>query len=463
MLQTSAAKITKSSVLVLVLMGMLMHNHRCNAFVPKHVHFKSLYPPLISIARFKGKGETSNRAAFLTTIGDTSSSKSSTVLRGKTTSRVANFLSSFKKDERTISGNINDDDASSGNLDNNDNDDDVEGKVTSETPLEDAETETVEASTTATFHHQANQTPELQWDVYVCQSKPCKERGSAATLDAFQALSPGSVQIHPAYLHKTKAKGPNIRCIQKVAPFKAFEVNNVNDIDKVYRILTKHMGLGNEISVIARDSLKLTYTGNAYLEKNQLTEAIASYSAALDTGYDPQEGILLLLRATAYLKRAFEHQAQLRLAVKDLSESVPDPESLGRLYQLAALHPSLSKSLFNKVLIDAKMQDRKFRKIKYRHGLYEYALLHAAQDSLSSTQLLPHHAKTWLRAGDALAELRKLKESTLYYQKAINLDPSLKDRLEPVIERLERSQTFLDKAKGWWSSDTLRLALDVAG
>jgi len=415
------------------------------------------------IARFKDKGETSNRASFSTTIGyygygasATSSSKSSTVLRGKATSRVANFLSSLKKGERTSSGNIDDDD--------DDDDDDVEGKVTSETSLYDAETETVEASSSSsTFNHQANQTPDLQWDVYVCQSKPCKERGSAATLDAFQALSPGSVHIHPAYLHKTKAKGPNIRCIQKVSPFKAFEVNNVNDIDKVYRILTKHMGLGNKISVIARDSLKLTYTGNAYLEKNQLTEAIASYSAALDTGYDPQEGILLLLRATAYLKRAFEHQAQLRLVVQDLSESVPDPESLERLYQLAALHPSLSKSLFNKVLIDAKMQDRKFRKIKYRHGLYEYALLHAAQDSLRSTQLLPQHAKTWLRAGDALAELRKLKESTLYYQKAINLDPSLKDRLEPVIERLERSQTFLDKAKGWWSSDTLRLALDVAG
>ncbi len=80
------------------------------------------------------------------------------------------------------------------------------------------------------------------------------------------------------------------------------------------------------------------------------------------------------------------------------------------------------------------MQDRKFRKIKYRHGLYEYALLHAAQNSLSSTQLLPQHVKS-----DALAELRKLKESTLYYQKAIDLDPTLEDRLEPVIERLERS------------------------
>eukprot|EP00558_Chaetoceros_sp_UNC1202_P009191 CAMPEP_0197239932 /NCGR_PEP_ID=MMETSP1429-20130617/6330_1 /TAXON_ID=49237 /ORGANISM="Chaetoceros sp., Strain UNC1202" /LENGTH=459 /DNA_ID=CAMNT_0042699477 /DNA_START=84 /DNA_END=1463 /DNA_ORIENTATION=+ len=303
----------------------------------------------------------------------------------------------------------------------------------------------------------------VEWDVYICQSKPCRDRGASATLDTFQALSPSTtVQIHPAILTKTKAKGPNVRCIQRVAPFRAIEVNNVDDIDKVYRILTKHMNMDG-ISVTARDCLKFTYQGNAHLEKNELAEAISSYNSALATGYEPQEGILLLLRATAYLKRAFQHQAELRQTIQDLSETVTDPTNLGRVYQLASQHPSLSKPLFHKVLQDTRAQDRIFRHTKYRHGLYEYALLHAAQDSLRSTQLLPHHAKTWLRAGDALAELRKLKESTLYYQKAMELDPNLKDRLEPVIERLERSQEFLEKAKGWWSSDTLRLALDVAG
>lgn len=222
------------------------------------------------------------------------------------------------------------------------------------------------------------------------------------------------------------------------------------------------MGI-EHISHQARDCLKYTYEGNAYLEQNSLGDAIACYNSALATNYQPQKGILLLLRATAYLKRAFAHQAELRKTVNDLSACVPDPSDLGRVYQLAAQHPSLAKPLFNRVLRDSKFQDKKFRLTKYRHGLYEYALLHAAQDSLRSTQLLPHHAKTWLRAGDALAELRKLKESALYYQKAMELDPTLRDRLEPVIERLERSQQFLEKAKGWYSSDTLRLVLDVAG
>lgn len=276
-------------------------------------------------------------------------------------------------------------------------------------------------------------------------------------------MSPPDIIIHPALLSKAKAKGPNVRCVQKQHPFKAFEVGNVNDIDKVYRILTKHMGVEG-VSIQARDCLKHTYEGNAHLEKNELGQAIKSYNSALAKNYEPQEGILLLLRATAYLKRAFQHQAELRKTVGDLSETVPeDPAQLGRLYQLAAQYPPLSKPIFNKVLRDAKFQDRKFRQTKYRHGLYEYALLHAAQDSLRSTQLMPHHAKTYLRAGDALAELRKLKESALYYQKAIELDSTLKDRLIPVIKRLERSQQFLEKAKGWYSSDTLRLALDVAG
>ena len=172
--------------------------------------------------------------------------------------------------------------------------------------------------------------------------------GSSATLDSFKAMSPSTVQIHPAYLTKTKAKGPNIRCIQRVPPYKAFEVNNVNDVDKVYRILTKHMNL--IVSLTARDCLKFTYQGNQHLGKGELTEAIVCYNKALATGYESQEGILLLLRATAYLKRAFEHQSELRKLVADLAKTVPDPADLGRLYQLAAQHPTtLAKPLFNKV------------------------------------------------------------------------------------------------------------------
>jgi hypothetical protein len=159
----------------------------------------------------------------------------------------------------------------------------------------DKELEVIEAEINSTEIEPA--LPQVQWDVYVCMSKACKERGASATLDTFQSLSPPSVQVHPAILSKTKAKGPNVRCVQTHHPYKAFEINNVNDIDKVYRILTKHMGI-EDISTQARNCLKYTYDGNIHLEKNELTEAIASYNKALSTNYAPQEGILLLLRAT---------------------------------------------------------------------------------------------------------------------------------------------------------------------
>jgi tetratricopeptide (TPR) repeat protein len=408
-------------------------------------------------------------------------------LRDMATSNVANFLASFAQPPTDGDGSILND--SNGNaLTDQDGSSDVDTEMSmGRNNNNNQSTSSLSSSTTKIPTPLVIPPPKpkmIQWDVYICQSKQCMERGASATLDSFQALVPTTprssnnnnnnnnpkmniktittINIHPAILSRSKSKGPNVRCIQRTPPYKSFEVNNVNDIDKVYRILTKHMNITN-ISKNAKDCLKYTYLGNSQLEKNELSNAIQSYNLALEQGYESQEGILLLLRATAYLKRAFQHQHLLRQTVSDLGLTVADPVTLGKLYSIAEANPSLAKGIFQKVLTDTKAQDKKFRLTKYRHGLYEYSLLHAAQDALRSTQLLPYHAKTWLRAGDALAELRKLKESALYYEKAMELDPTLRGRLEPVIERLNRSQEFLDKAKGWWSSDTLRLALDVAG
>lgn len=354
--------------------------------------------------------------------------------------------------------------------------------------------------------------PPLRWDVYVCQSKPCLERGSAATLDAFVGLCPpgAAVTVHPAILSRSKKggkgrEGPIVRCIatrgeekdpteenEKIrkkggvkdddGKLRAFEVQNVDSVDKVYRILTKHMEIEG-IDSSAAECLKYTYKGNAHLEKGELSDAIESYDMAVSSAgrnAPPQrEGQILLMRATAYLKRAFRHQVELKGAVSDLADSVPDPGAVGALYGtvMAAAgtgtggtdqNPSsplpLATAAFRRVASDARSADAKFRLVKYRHGLYEYALLRAARDALRSTQLLPGNARAWLRAGDALAELRKLRESARYYERAMELDPALEGTLVPVIDRLERSQDFLDKARAnGWSEDTLRLALDVAG
>ncbi|CAN0502620.1 unnamed protein product [Discosporangium mesarthrocarpum] len=59
----------------------------------------------------------------------------------------------------------------------------------------------------------------------------------------------------------------------------------------------------------------------------------------------------------------------------------------------------------------------------------------ACEDALRATQLLPNYPKCWLRAGDALSELRKFKEASGYYQVALDLDPSMGDVLVPTIQR----------------------------
>lgn len=113
---------------------------------------------------------------------------------------------------------------------------------------------------------------------------------------------------------------------------------------------------------------------------------------------------------------------------------------------------------------DSESQDRKFLSTQYRHGLYQYALLQAAQDALKATEVLPHYAAAWVRAADIMGELWKLPEAILYYERATALDESLRPSLIPVIERLQRQQGLLAEARSYrWSEDTLRLALDVAG
>ena len=95
--------------------------------------------------------------------------------------------------------------------------------------------------------------------------------------------------------------------------------------------------------------------------------------------------------------------------------------------------------------------------------MYEFALLHATQDSLQATQLLPKTASTWYLAGECLAELRKLNESNQYYVRALALDPSMKDVLTTLMEKNKSSQEYIDAARAsGFSGDTLRLAMDVA-
>ena len=57
----------------------------------------------------------------------------------------------------------------------------------------------------------------------------------------------------------------------------------------------------------------------------------------------------------------------------------------------------------------------------------------ACEDALRATETLPNYPKCWLKAGDALAALRKPKEAAGYYQVALDLDASMESYLKPKI------------------------------
>jgi tetratricopeptide (TPR) repeat protein len=217
------------------------------------------------------------------------------------------------------------------------------------------------------------------------------------------------------------------------------------------------------VSMKACDCLKWKYKGNGHLEAGKVALAIGAYDNALATEVSQQEGIILLMRATAYLQRAGTHKRQLKEIVNELIGMVPDMSSFRSMYEEASFHPAIGNAVFRRVIEHTATQEKQFRRTQYRHGLYQYALLQAAQDALRATQLMPTYATSWVQAGEILSELWKLKESAQYYERAIELDETLTDSLVPVIERLRKRQELLDNARAYgWSEDTLRLALDVA-
>jgi hypothetical protein len=343
------------------------------------------------------------------------------------------------------------------------------------------------------------------WDVYVSQlplpqsNKNKEQRGgviptTSDIIQTFISLAPMSETItaHPVIFQNNnkqqqKGKGHTVRCVQRTSTtgemISALEVTNVDSVDKVYRIMTEHMKL-NGINIKICDCMTLYIEANRYLEEGEINLAITMYDQALATAATisgglmntssssssstsqpqlPLRGSILMKRARAYQRRATNHRLILRSLVKDLSDTSPPIKSIMMLYQSTMANSQLSSSIFTRIASDSKVQSAKFKQVKYRHDMYEFALLHAVQDSLESTQLLSHNVNSWLLAGECLAELRKLKESNMYYQRALEIDPSMKEKLESVMEKNRCSQEFMDTARtSGFSGDTLRLAIDVA-
>lgn len=295
-----------------------------------------------------------------------------------------------------------------------------------------------------------------QWHVYVDQSKASLDKGGAATLDAFIALAPPSHVKVFAAMFESSSKGPLVRCIDTNHP-NSFDVGIVDSVDKVERILRKHMKLSSLNSTTER--LKLKYQGSSHLERGNIQQAIDCYDVALDE--TSNDGGLFLLRADAYLQRAALHREKLRYSVEQLTEGV-DLNALEQAAAVAVQQTDLADALFQRIVRVTTLQERQFRRVQYRHGMYQYALLQAAQDAFRATQLLPSSAEAWRRAADILAQLWKLKEAVQYYETAMELDNHTVTS-NTAIQQIYKRQSLLESARTYgWSEDTLRLALDVA-
>jgi hypothetical protein len=136
-----------------------------------------------------------------------------------------------------------------------------------------------------------NATKNADWQIYIDQSKASLDKGGSATLDAFCGLSPPSkVRILPAILPKSyKYKSPWVRCISKRYK-KSFDIANVDSVDKVYRVLTKHLQIQasykrawciNYLFVTLVSSLLLCFQLTHYLSTTTTTTTVECQSGSL--------------------------------------------------------------------------------------------------------------------------------------------------------------------------------------
>jgi tetratricopeptide (TPR) repeat protein len=144
------------------------------------------------------------------------------------------------------------------------------------------------------------------------------------------------------------------------------------------------------------------------LEAGKVELAIDAYNKALSTmaaDFDQQEGVLLLLRASAYLLQAEKQKEELKASVEDLQGMLPASANINVMIQQAVEsgNPALSRSILQRLSMEGQGQEKQFKRTQFLHGNMQYSLLNAAQDSLRATELLPSYSTSWLRAGEILS------------------------------------------------------------
>ena len=320
--------------------------------------------------------------------------------------------------------------------------------------------------------------------VFVCTNKYCKEKGSDATMATFVFLTNPSTPVVGVNCLGRCNKGPNVRILTTEGAF--IEVSAVRSVDTVVELLQTYLNM--KVNITSAEVLRLNYEGNVFLRNGDVDNAIECYDKALELGDREQEGVILVMRGTALLQRAFLY----RMRHKDIStfvqEILPSTEVIRAMFDaLAPLSPVLrartSIDLLNRMAViyrnldlSPKWADLKSRwperegslgtsgeelidRASFSWSLYEHALMRSVQDLLTATMVLPGFAQSWRRAGDALAELRLYTSAIEYYSTAIRIDSTLAEQLVPAIERMKVLDRLIENAaaRGYPSEAILSL------
>jgi tetratricopeptide (TPR) repeat protein len=86
----------------------------------------------------------------------------------------------------------------------------------------------------------------------------------------------------------------------------------VRSVESVASLLKMHLSL--DINATSAEALRLNYEGNVHLRNGDVDQAIECYNIALEMGDKEQEGVLLVMRGTAFLQRCYAS----RLRYKDI-------------------------------------------------------------------------------------------------------------------------------------------------
>lgn len=298
--------------------------------------------------------------------------------------------------------------------------------------------------------------------VFVCTNRWCMQRGAGATMGSFIGLTPYGSQMRVQGVDCLGRcnKGPNIRLLKSNGTFE--ELSYIDSVEKVYDVFTSQLGIS--INQSSADCLKLNFQGNAHLDKNEVDQAIGCYDKAIPLSHKGQEGVLRVMRSTAYLQRAYTHFMQFRELVDQIAQPLPDQAVFGLLERVHASSPFLVVPILSRLTQVYEARGRLYRLTTFQFSLFEFAVHKACHDALTATHILPNFTKSWIRAGHGLRFLRRFKDAIACYQVVVKIDPSTAKELEQEIELLEKVQRYVANAREQGvSEESLVITLDALG